>query len=96
MTDGAGVPLACLVSAANRHDVTALLAVVLAIPRTSGRRESLRPRQLGTVDVARHSAERLRFRATDPSRIARSVERAADRTPAGMRKRIKALQVLGK
>jgi hypothetical protein len=30
--DGAGVPLACSVTAANRHDVTALLATVVACP----------------------------------------------------------------
>jgi hypothetical protein len=30
--DGGGVPLACVVTAANRHDVTALLATVAACP----------------------------------------------------------------
>jgi Transposase DDE domain len=32
MVDGAGVPLACKVTAANRHDVTALLPTVVACP----------------------------------------------------------------
>jgi hypothetical protein len=32
MVDGAGVPLSCRVTAANRHDVTALLATVVACP----------------------------------------------------------------
>ena len=48
MVDGAGVPLACLVSAANDHDVTALLAVVLAIPlRHLGAGDPLPARLLG-------------------------------------------------
>jgi hypothetical protein len=32
MVDGRGVPLGCTVTAANRHDVTALLATVAACP----------------------------------------------------------------
>jgi hypothetical protein len=32
MVDGAGGPLACTVTAAHRHDVTALLATVVAYP----------------------------------------------------------------
>lgn len=32
MVDATGLPLSCLVTAANEHDVTALLPVVLAIP----------------------------------------------------------------
>jgi hypothetical protein len=48
MVDGAGVPLACLVSAANEHDVTALLAVVLAVPlRLTGAGDPLPARLLG-------------------------------------------------
>jgi hypothetical protein len=46
--DGAGGPLACRVSAANRHDETALLAVALAVPlRLVGGEDRLPRRWLG-------------------------------------------------
>jgi transposase len=32
LVDGSGTPLACFVTAANRHDVTALLATVVSCP----------------------------------------------------------------
>jgi len=44
ITDGKGTPLACLVTAANRHDVTALLALVALLRPVGGRRG--RPRRL--------------------------------------------------
>ena len=48
MVDGAGVPLACTVTAANRHDVTALLPTVLAVPlRHIGQEDRLPSRLLG-------------------------------------------------
>ena len=37
MTDGNGVPLATLVTAANRHDVTQLLPLIDAIPPIAGK-----------------------------------------------------------
>jgi hypothetical protein len=48
MVDGAGVPLACVVSAANDHDVTALLPTALAVPlRLIGEEDRLPARLLG-------------------------------------------------
>ena len=61
MVDGAGVPLACAVTAANRHDVTALLATVAACPLPScGAGGRLPSRLLGdqAYDSAGHEAIR--------------------------------------
>ena len=38
ITDGGGIPLACLLTAANCNDVTQLLALLEAIPPVGGRR----------------------------------------------------------
>jgi hypothetical protein len=68
MTDGGGVPLACRVTAANRHDVTALLAVVLAVPlRLIGEEDRLPRRLLGdqAYDSEGHEAI-LRWLGTEP------------------------------
>jgi transposase len=43
ITDGRGIPLACLLTAANCHDVTQLLPLVEAIPSVGGKRG--RPRR---------------------------------------------------
>jgi transposase len=43
ITDTNGVPLACLLTAANRHDVTQLLPLVEAIPPLRGKRGRRRP-----------------------------------------------------
>jgi len=62
------VPLACEVSAANRHDVTALLAVVLAIPLPSiGEGDRLPVRLLGdqAYDSEGHEAI-LRWLGVEP------------------------------
>jgi len=48
ITDAAGVPLACLLSGAHRHDLSHLLALVEAIPAVRGKtgRPRRRPRSL--------------------------------------------------
>jgi transposase len=48
ITDAAGVPLACIVTGANRHDLSQLLALVEAIPPVGGKpgRPRRRPRSL--------------------------------------------------
>ena len=68
MVDAGGVPLACRVTAANRHDVTALLAVTLAVPlRLVGGEDRLPARLLGdqAYDSEGHE-EILRWLGAEP------------------------------
>ena len=44
LTDGRGVPLACILTGANRHDVTQLLPLLDKVPRVRGRRGAPRRR----------------------------------------------------
>ena len=78
ITDAGGVPLACLLSAANRNDVTQLIPLVEAIPPVHGRRG--RPRQrpealLGDrgYDSKAHRGQ-LRARGIRPRIAKRSTE----------------------
>ena len=43
ITDGRGIPLATILTGANRHDVTQLLPLVAAIPPVGGCRHTSRP-----------------------------------------------------
>jgi transposase len=78
ITDAGGVPLACLLSAANRNDVTQLIPLVESIPPLRGRRG--RPRQrpealLGDrgYDSKAHRGQ-LRARGIRPRIAKRSTE----------------------
>ena len=55
-TEAQGIPLSCLLSPANRHDVTQLLPLVEAVPAVRGKvgRPRQRPKQL-FADRAYHS-----------------------------------------
>ncbi len=68
MVDGAGAPLACRVTAANRHDVAALWAVVLAVPlRLAGGGDRLPRRLLGDQAYGPEGHEAiLRWLGTEP------------------------------
>ena len=70
LTDGRGTPLAVTLTAANRHDVTQLLALVDAVPPVRGKvgRPRRRPRSLyadRAYDSDPHRAE-LRRRGITP------------------------------
>jgi transposase len=70
ITDAAGIPLACILTGANRHDVTQLIPLVDAIPPIAGKpgRPLQRPASL-YADRAYHSnphSEQLRGRGIKP------------------------------
>lgn len=78
MTDGRGTPLAALVTAANRHDVTQLLPLVDAVPPVRGKvgRPRQRPDTLyadRAYDSEPHRKE-LRQRGIEPHIAKRRAE----------------------
>lgn len=74
ITDAGGIPLACTLTGANRHDVTQLLALVERIPSVRGKRGRPRRRPGALVGDRGYDSDRyreaLRARGISP-RIAR-------------------------
>ncbi len=82
ITDAQGVPLAVILTAANSHDVTQLLALVDAIPPIRGKRghPRRRPRRVQGdrgYDSEPHRQE-LRARKIEPVLAKRRIRRTAD------------------
>ena len=93
ITDANGVPLACLLTAANRHDVTQLLPLVEAIPPVRGARGRSRRRPATLLADRGYDSQphrqALRARGIRPIIAKRKIEHGSHIQPARQARRRK-------